>query len=503
MIGLQTAINPFNLGMVIFGCVIGTFIGMLPGLGPMSIIAIMIPVAITLGDPTAALILLAGVYYGAIFGGSTSSILLNAPGVAGTVATSFDGYPMAQKGMAGKALTIAAISSFAGGTIGAILLMIFAPMLSSVALLFHSAEYFALMVVGLSAIAAFAGTGQVGKALMMTLLGLLMATVGEGALFNMPRFTMGLLDLQSGFSFITLAMAMFALPEALFLVMNPARSAQGGSDASGGKITGLRITRKEARSIAPVIGRQSVQCFFIGVLPGAGATIASFLGYAVERNIAPKHEQDEFGKGSIKGLSAPETANNAACTGSFVPLLTLGIPGSGTTAILLGALIALNVTPGPRLMTDEPQVFWAVIISMYIGNLVLLILNLPLIPYIAKILSIPRNYLIPFILFFTLMGAYIGQNNATELLILVGFGVIATILRFADYPLAPLLIGFILGTMLEDNFSRSMQLYGGLDFILQRPMTLGLLVLAAFLVVLPTFRAARARNRAKGIADGD
>ena len=503
MIGLQTAINPFNLGMVIFGCVIGTFIGMLPGLGPMSIIAIMIPVAITLGDPTAALILLAGVYYGAIFGGSTSSILLNAPGVAGTVATSFDGYPMAQKGMAGKALTIAAISSFAGGTIGAILLMIFAPMLSSVALLFHSAEYFALMVVGLSAIAAFAGTGQVGKALMMTLLGLLMATVGEGALFNMPRFTMGLMDLQSGFSFITLAMAMFALPEALFLVMNPARSAQGGSDASGGKITGLRITRKEARSIAPVIGRQSVQGFFIGVLPGAGATIASFLGYAVERNIAPKHEQDEFGKGSIKGLSAPETANNAACTGSFVPLLTLGIPGSGTTAILLGSLIALNVTPGPRLMTDEPQVFWAVIISMYIGNLVLLILNLPLIPYIAKILSIPRNYLIPFILFFTLMGAYIGQNNATELLILVGFGVIATILRFADYPLAPLLIGFILGTMLEDNFSRSMQLAGGLNFILERPMTLGLLVLAAFLVVLPTFRAARARNRAKGIADGD
>ena len=503
MIGLQTAINPFNLGMVIFGCVIGTFIGMLPGLGPMSIIAIMIPVAITLGDPTAALILLAGVYYGAIFGGSTSSILLNAPGVAGTVATSFDGYPMARKGQAGKALTVAAISSFLGGTIGAVLLMVFAPMLSSVALLFHSAEYFALMVVGLSAIAAFAGTGQVGKAVMMTVLGLMMATVGEGALAAMPRFTAGILDLQSGFSFITLAMAMFALPEALFLVMNPMRSSQGSSDDQSGKIENLRITRSEARSIAPVIGRQSIQGFFIGVLPGAGATIASFLGYAVERNLATKEEQAEFGKGSIKGLAAPETANNAACTGSFVPLLTLGIPGSGTTAILLGALIALNVTPGPRLMVDEPQVFWAVIISMYIGNLVLLVLNLPLIPYIAKILAIPRNYLIPFILFFTLMGAYIGQNNSTELLILVGFGVIATILRFADYPLAPLLIGFILGTMLEDNFSRSMQLYQGLGFILERPMTLGLLVLAAFLVVLPTFRAARARNRAKGVADGD
>ncbi|MYI68907.1 MAG: tripartite tricarboxylate transporter permease, partial [Boseongicola sp. SB0673_bin_14] len=321
LIGLQTALSVQNLLMVIGGCLIGTFIGMLPGLGPMSIIAIMIPVAISMGDPSAALILLAGVYYGAIFGGSTSSILLNAPGVAGTVASSFDGYPMARQGKAGKALTVAAIASFAGGTIGALLLMIFAPALSSVALLFHSAEYFALMVVGLSAIAAFAGTGQVAKALVMTLLGLIMATVGEGALFNLPRFTMGIMDLQSGFGFITLAMAMFALPEALFLVLKP-RDLQGDD----GKIKELRITGKEAKAIAPVIGRQSLQGFFIGVLPGAGATIASFLGYAVERNIAPKKEQDEFGKGSVMGLAAPETANNAACTGSFVPLLTLGIP---------------------------------------------------------------------------------------------------------------------------------------------------------------------------------
>ena len=501
LIGLAAAFTLQNLLMVIAGCLIGTFIGMLPGLGPMSIIAIMIPVAITIGDPSAALILLAGVYYGAIFGGSTSSILLNAPGVAGTVASSFDGYPMARKGLAGKALTIAAISSFAGGTIGAILLMVFAPMLSTVALLFHSAEYFALMVVGLSAIAAFAGTGNVAKAILMTLLGLILATVGEGALFNLPRFTMGLMDLQSGFSFITLARAMFALPEAIFLVLNPGRSAQAGD--GGGKITGLRISKNEARKIAPVIGRQSIQGFFIGVLPGAGATIASFLGYAVERNIATKDEQEEFGKGSIKGLAAPETANNAACTGSFVPLLTLGIPGSGTTAILLGALIALNVTPGPRLMIDNPQVFWAVIVSMYIGNLVLLILNLPLIPYIAKILTIPRTYLIPFILFFTLMGSYIGQNNSTELLILVGMGVCATILKFADYPLAPLLIGFILGSMLEDNFSRSMQLYDGLGFVLDRPMTLGLLVIAVLLVIVPSYRARRARARARGVAEGD
>ena len=499
LLGLQTAFSIQMLLMVIGGCLIGTFIGMLPGLGPMSIIAIMIPVAISMGDPAAAIILLAGVYYGAIFGGSTSSILLNAPGVAGTVATSFDGYPLAKKGQAGKALTVAAIASFCGGTIGAVLLMVFAPALSSVALLFHSAEYFALMVVGLSAIAAFAGTGQVSKALLMTVVGLMLGTIGEGTMFSLPRFTMGIMDLQSGLSFVTLAMAMFALPEALFLVLNPPKPGAGKSE----EIKELGITRQEAKSIAPVIGRQSIQGFFIGVLPGAGATIASFLGYAVERNIASKDEQKEFGKGSIKGLAAPETANNAACTGSFVPLLTLGIPGSGTTAILLGALIALNVTPGPRLMIDEPQIFWAVIISMYIGNVVLLVLNLPLIPYIAKILTIPRNYLIPYILFFTLMGAYIGQNNATELLILVGFGVCATALKFADYPLAPLLIGFILGGMLEDNFARSMQLYDGIAFIWQRPMTMVLLGIEISLVLLPSLRAKRAKIRSEGIADGD
>jgi putative tricarboxylic transport membrane protein len=501
LIGLGTAFSLTNLLMVVGGCLIGTFIGMLPGLGPMSIIAIMIPVAIGIGDPAAAMILLAGVYYGAIFGGSTSSILINAPGVASTVATSFDGYPMARQGKAGKALTVAAISSFAGGTLGAILLMIFAPMLASVALLFHSAEYFAMMVVGLSAIAAFAGSGQVGKAVLMTITGLVMATVGEGALFNLPRFTMGVMDLQSGFNFITLAMAMFALPEAIYLVLDPGRSSTGPGGSS--EISDLRITRTEAKKIAPVIGRQSIQGFLIGVLPGAGATIASFLGYAVERNIAKGEDQAEFGHGSVKGLAAPECANNAACTGSFVPLLTLGIPGSGTTAILLGALIALNVSPGPRLMLDQPEIFWAVIISMYLGNVILLVLNLPLIPYIARVLAIPRNYLIPFILFFTLMGAYIGQNNATELLILVGLGIGATVLRFADYPLAPLLIGFILGRMLEDNFARSMQLYNGIGFVAERPMTMGLLLLAVILVILPGYRARRARLRAEGVADGD
>ncbi len=500
MLGLETAFSLQNLFLVVFGCLIGTLIGMLPGLGPMSIIAIMIPVAINIGDPSAALILLAGVYYGAIFGGSTSSILINAPGVAGTVATAFDGYPMARQGKAGKALTIAAISSFCGGTVGAILLLFFAPALSSVALLFHSAEYFALMVVGLSAIAAFAGSGKVAKALMMTIAGLMLATVGESALFNAPRFTMGLSDLQSGFSFVTLAMALFALPEALFLVLNPNKS---NTSANNQAIKDLRITKEEAKKIAPVIARQSIQGFLIGVMPGAGATIASFLGYAVERNIAKGAEQEEFGKGSIKGLAAPEAANNAACTGSFVPLLTLGIPGSGTTAILLGALVALNVNPGPRLMIDNPSIFWAVIISMYIGNVVLLILNLPMIPYIAKLLTIPRNYLIPFILFFTMIGAYIGQNNATELLILIGLGIGATLLRFADYPLPPLLIGFILGGMMENNFARAVNLTDGAAFMYERPMTLGLLLVGVLLIVIPIFRKYRLKTNSINVADGD
>ena len=313
----------------------------------------------------------------------------------------------------------------------------------------------------------------------------MLATVGETALFNAPRFTAGIMNFQSGVGFITLAMAMFALPEAIYLILDPSRSKTKSSSV----INNLRITAKEAKIMFPVVTRQSFQGFFIGVLPGAGATIASFLSYAVERNLASVEEQQEFGKGSIKGLAAPETANNAACTGSFVPLLTLGIPGSGTTAILLGALIALNVQPGPRLMIDNPEIFWGVIVSMYLGNIVLLILNLPLIPYIAKLLTIPRNYLIPFILFFTLMGSYIGQNNETELLLLIFLGFSATILKFANYPLAPLLIGFILGSMLENNFARAMNIYDGFGFIWERPLTAVLLFLSILLIFLPALRS--------------
>lgn len=490
--GIAEALTLYNLLMVFAGCAIGTFVGMLPGLGPMSIIAIMIPVAIQIGDPAAALIMLAGVYYGAIFGGSTSSILINAPGVAGTVATSFDGYPMARRGEAGKALTIAAVCSFCGGTAGALLLLLFAPVLSGVATLFWSAEYFAMMVLGLTAVAAFAGRDKLLKALLMAVIGAMLATVGESALHNAPRFTMGVADLQSGVHFVTLVMGLFALPEALFLILRG-----GANNQPLPKIKSLRFSKAEAREMAPVVFRQSLMGFFIGVLPGAGATIASFLGYAAERNIAPPEKRKEFGKGSIRGLAAPETANNAACTGSFVPLLTLGIPGSGTTAILLGALIALNVSPGPSMMTERPEVFWAVIVSMYIGNAVLLILNLPLIPHIARLLAVPRAWLVPFVLFFALIGAYIGQNNPTELFIMAAFGALALVFRFAGYPLPPLVIGFILGGMMEDNLGRAIRKTGGLEFLWQRPMTLTLLIIAALLLLLPFILDAIAKRRTK------
>ena len=481
--GLSTALSLYNLLMVVVGCFVGTIIGMLPGLGPISIIAIMIPVAIQIGNPATALIMLAGVYYGAIFGGSTSSILINAPGVAGTVATAFDGYPMARQGKAGKALTVAALSSFCGGTIGAILLFALAPALSGLATLFWSAEYFALMALGLTAIAAFAGK-QMGKALLMTVFGVMLSTVGESALHNAPRFTLGVADLQSGVYFVTLAMGLFALPEAFFLILRRREAAVDTRVLR--KIENLRIDKAEAKEIAPVVARQSVVGFLIGVLPGAGATVASFLGYAMERNLASPSERAKFGKGSLRGLAAPETANNAACTGSFVPLLTLGIPGSGTTAVLLGALLALNVSPGPSMISERPEIFWSVIISMYIGNLVLLVLNLPLIPYIARLLAAPRNYLPPFVLFFSLVGAYIGQNNPTELFIMIGLGALAIAFRFAGFPLPPLVIGFILGGAMEDNFGRAIRKTGGLDFLWERPLTLGLLTTAALLLAAPT-----------------
>ena len=343
--GLSTAVMPINLLMVAVGCFAGTFIGMLPGLGPITAIALMIP--ITYGfDPSTGLILMAGVYYGAIFGGSTSSILINAPGVAGTVATAFDGYPMAQKGQAGKALAIAAYSSFSGGTIAAIFLLVAAPVLASVSLSFQSGDYFALMVLGLTAVSAFAGKGQVLKAITMTLFGIMLSTIGTDPAAGVARFTFGNMDLIDGISFLLLAMSTFALSEALLSILRPTKDTRTDEERALKNLGSMKLSKEEVKTMIPVIGRSSVLGFFTGVLPGAGATIASFLAYGMERNIASAKEKLQFGKGSIRGLAAPETANNAACSGSFVPLLTLGIPGSGTTAVMMGALISYGVQPG-------------------------------------------------------------------------------------------------------------------------------------------------------------
>jgi putative tricarboxylic transport membrane protein len=485
--GFSTLMAPINLLLVFAGCVAGTLIGMLPGLGPISAIALMIP--ITYGfDPASAMILMAGVYYGAIFGGSTSSILINAPGVAGTVATAFDGYPLAQSGKAGTALAIAAIASFVGGTIGAVLLMVAAPALAAVSLSFQSPDYLMLMILGLSAVAAFASKGRVVQALIATFIGLALSTIGTDPSAGVQRFTFGSLDLADGISFLLLAMATFALSEALMTVLRGEATAVQAEDKRP-ELGSLRLSGEQLKQMAPVTGRSSILGFFVGVLPGAGATIASFLAYGMERAFAPAGEKEKFGHGSIRGLAAPESANNAACTGSFVPLLTLGIPGSGTTAVMLGALISYGVQPGPMLYQENPDVFWSIIISMYLGNLILLVLNLPLIPYLARLLALPRQLLVPFILFFSLIGVYLVSFNTFDIHVMTGFAVAAIFLRLFNYPMAPLILGFILGGMIEDNLQRTLTLYdGSVAFLWDRPVSLCIGILTVLVLLTPLIR---------------
>ncbi|MBU3013137.1 tripartite tricarboxylate transporter permease [Poseidonibacter lekithochrous] len=483
--GVVTAFTTYNIMMVAVGCFAGTFIGMLPGLGPISAIALMIPITYGM-EPSSGLILIAGVYYGAIFGGSTSSILINAPGVAGTVASSFDGYPMAKNGQAGKALAIAAYSSFTGGTIAAVFLLFAAPALANVSLSFQSSDYFALMVLGLTAVAAFAGKGKFLKAAIMTVFGLMLATVGTDSDSGISRFTFGRLDLIDGISFLLLAMAAFALSEAMMNILENHKQSKEEIDALKKDIGSLKITKAEVKEMAPTVGRSSVLGFFVGVLPGAGATIASFLAYGMERSIANVKEKLKFGKGSIKGLAAPESANNAACSGSFVPLLTLGIPGSGTTAIILGALISYGIQPGPTMYVDNPALFWSVIISMYIGNVVLLVLNLPLIPYIAKLLTIPKQLLLPLIIFFSLIGVYLVTFNNFDIYMMTLFAVVALFLRIIDYPMAPMILGFILGGMMEDNLRRALTISdGSFAFLWERPITLSILIITIVMLFMP------------------
>ena len=326
-------------------------------------------------------------------------------------------------------------------------------------------------------------------ALIATVIGLALSTVGTDPSAGVQRFTFGSLDLVDGISFLLLAMATFALSEALMTVLRRDATATGQGAAGRRELGSLKLSREQIGQMAPATGRSSLVGFFVGVLPGAGATIASFLAYGMERALAPKSEQHKFGHGSVRGLAAPESANNAACTGSFVPLLTLGIPGSGTTAVMLGALISYGVQPGPLLYQENPDVFWSIIISMYFGNLILLALNLPLIPYLARLLTLPRQLLVPFILFFSLIGVYLVSFNTFDIHVMTGFAVAAIFLRLFNYPMAPLILGFILGGMIEDNLQRTLTLYdGSLAFLWERPVSLVITILTVLVLLTPLIR---------------
>lgn len=472
--GLGTALDPANLAWVGVGCLAGTLIGMMPGLGPITAIALMIPVSYSL-DPAAGLIMMAGVYYGAVFGGSTSSILINAPGVASTVATSFDGYPMARRGQAGRALALAAYASFAGGTFGAVALLVFATSLAALATNVQSPEYALILLFALSAIAAFAERGQVLRSLAAALVGLMLGAVGTDQSAGVQRFTFGSLELTDGLSFVLVAMATFALAEAFRMVLG-----RGGEEPKA-DIAHARLHPGDAKAVAPTVGRSVFLGFVVGVLPGAGATLASFFAHQLQQRFKRGDEADR-----ARGVAAPEAANNAACTGSFVPLLTLGIPGSGTTAVLLGVMLSYGIQPGPQLLDTQPAMFWGVIVSMYIGNLVLLALNLPLIPYIARIVYLRRSILVPFVIAFSLLGVYFTSLNTFDIYLMLGFALAGLALRLANFPLAPLLLGFILSGMLEDNLRRTLLLVDG-DWALlfDRPASVALFALCVLVWLAP------------------
>ncbi|WP_375057534.1 tripartite tricarboxylate transporter permease [Zobellella sp. DQSA1] len=480
--GFSVAFEPMNLLYVFIGVFAGTIIGMLPGLGPISALALMIPMTFGM-DPSSALILMAGVYYGAIFGGSTSSILLNAPGVASTVATSFDGYPLARQGMAGKAMAIAAYSSFVGGTLSAVALMLVAPLLATVAVSFGPAEYFALMLLGLTAVVSLSGKSLV-KGLMAAVIGMMISIVGIDLQTGTERYTFGNLHLLNGVEFLVVALGIFALAEVFNMVLQHKENQASGNSAHIGS---LRLSRREVKEIAAPTGRSSLLGFFVGILPGAGATVASFLGYIMEKRLAK--DGHSFGQGNLKGVAAPEAANNAACTGSFVPLLTLGVPGSGTTAVLLGALLIMGITPGPTMMEQRPDVFWGVIASMYVGNIFLLVLNLPLIPYIARLLDLPRPLLLSLILIFCMVGIYGTTFAIADLLLLLGFGLLGLGMKRFGFPTAPLILALILGDMMEESLRRALQISdGSWHTFIDKPIALWLLVLTAVSLLFPLLK---------------
>ncbi|MBS4211312.1 tripartite tricarboxylate transporter permease [Neobacillus rhizophilus] len=492
--GFGTALVWYNILFAFVGVLIGTAVGVLPGIGPMSGVALLIPVtaSITGGLPpeqaaTSAIILLAGVYYGAMYGGSTTSILLNTPGESSSVVTTLDGYQMAKKGRAGSALSIAAIGSFVAGIFTLIALIVMAKPLSNVALKFGPAEYFSLMLLGLGAVSGLAGK-SVTKALIMTVSGLLLGTIGIDNVSGIARFTFDVPWLYQGIEFLTIAVGLFAVGEVFKTILEKEEE-----DGEIARINNMLPSKEEFKESAAPIARGSILGFFVGILPGAGATLASFFSYLLEKKVSKN--PSKFGTGAIAGVAGPESANNAASGGAMIPLLTLGIPGSGTTAILMGALMMYNVQPGPLLFEDHPQVAWGLIASMFIGNLMLLILNLPLVKVFAKIIETPKKYLIPMIIAISIFGVYAVQVSTYDLLLLLACGVLGYFLSKNDYPIAPLVLGLVLGPMIENNLRRALTISNG-DYtvFLSRPISLIFLIITLLWLVVPFLMKRRGKE---------
>src|SRR5512136_1150897 len=480
-LGFSVAGTPFNLLLALVGVFLGTVIGVLPGIGPMTGVALLIPLTFGM-TPTSAIILMAGIYYGAMYGGSTTSILVNTPGESSSVVTCLDGYQMAKQGRAGPALAAAAIGSFIAGTFATLMLMLFGPWVAQIALRFGPPEFFSLMVAALTLVTSLAGRSIV-KALLSTLFGLAIATIGIDLQSGVPRYTFGNPELMDGLEFLVVAIGLFALSEVIVNLSDMRQAVQERFEIKGG----LWLTKEDWKRSIPAFIRGTLSGFFVGGIAGAGAAVASFVSYGLEKK-ASKHKE-ELGHGAIEGVAGPEAANNAAAGGAMIHLLCLGIPGSGTTAIMLGALLMIGLQPGPLLFQQQPQFVWGLIASMYIGNVMLLVLNLPLVGMWVKILDIPLYLLLLFIVLFSFLGVYTMNNSVQDLGLMVVFGVIGYLMKRVDIPATPIILGMVLGKLMEEKMRQSLVISdGSMMIFLNRPISLGLLILAVVAITNPYWR---------------
>jgi len=481
MQGFAVALQPANLLWCLVGVVLGTVVGIMPGLGPPATIAMLLPLTFLM-HPAGAMIMLAGIYYGAKYGGSTTSILLNVPGESASVVTCLDGYQMALQGRAGAALGIAAIASFIAGTVGVLGLMLVAPPLARIALSFSSPEYFALMALGLAMVVLLAGRSML-KALLAMLAGLWIAGIGTDPFSTTSRFTFGRMELLSGVDFVVVAIGVFAIGEVLANM--EARQETRLLPVPRG-LRNLLPTVQDLKDCRFAFANGSVVGFLIGVLPGAGSTIASFISYGLEKAVSRRRER--FGTGVVEGVAAPEGANNSETGGALVPLLTLGIPGSGTTAVLLAALVLWGFKPGPLFIPENPALFWGLVASMYIGNVMLLILNLPLVPLFAQVLRAPVVVLYPVILGISMVGVYSASGSLFDVALLAAFGLLGYVMRKLDYPAAPLVLGLVLGGAMERALRQSLMMSeGSLSILVARPISALMLSLALLILLIPFF----------------